>query len=181
MSLSDLQPKLADQLYTCTDSYALPAAQTDFCCSAPSPTPATAANATARSSASWFPHRALQAVRQTGLQMRSRPRPRPQVLPLRQSLRATPANGLHPPGLSPPDHRISGQLSATPSDFGRDLRHQSRVVIPSRGTLRNRHESCSSVSIGSLRCRTRQPAARQHALRLARPRSRGARHHGGCA
>jgi hypothetical protein len=182
MNLSDLQTKLADQLYTCTDNHALPAAQTDFCCSAPAPTPAAAADAAARSSAPWLPHRALQALRQAGLQMRSRPRSRPQVLPLRQSLSTAAANGLHSPGLLLPDHRISGQLSATPSALGRNLRHQSRAVISPRATLSNRHhESWSSLSAGSLRCRTRQLASRQHALRLARQRSRGTRQAGGRA
>src|SRR5215469_17105048 len=100
MNLSGLQPKLADQLYTCTDDHALQAAQTDACCSAPAPTPATAADATARSSATWFPHRALQALWQAGLQMRSRPWSWPKVLSLGQSLRATAANGLHSPRLS---------------------------------------------------------------------------------
>src|SRR5215469_10631044 len=171
MNLSRLQIKLADQLYTCTDDHAIQAAQTYFCCSTPAPTPATAADATARSSAPWFPHRALQALWQAGLQMRARPWAWPKVLSLGQSLRAATANGLHSPGLSPPDQRISGQLSATPSDFGRDMRHQSRAVIASRGALRNRHESCPHLSLGSLRCRIWQSAPRQHAFYLARQRS----------
>src|SRR5215469_12355356 len=158
MNLSRLQIKLADQLYTC--------AQTYFCCSTPAPTPATAADATARSSAPWFPHRALQALWQAGLQMRARPWAWPKVLSLGQSLRAATANGLHSPGLSPPDHGISGQLSTTPSDFGRDLRYQSRAVIASRGALRNRRESCL-LSLGSLRCRIWQSAPRQYAFYLA--------------
>ncbi len=169
MNSADLQTKVADQLYTCTDDYALPAAQTDFCCSAPAPTSAASAAATARSSTPRFSHRALQTVWQARLQMRSRPRPWPQILSLGQSLRATTANGLHPPRLFSPDHRISGQLSSASSDFGRDLRHQSRTVIPARCILRNRHEP--SRKVASLRCRTRQPASRQHPLRLARPRN----------
>lgn len=182
MKISDLQTKLADQLYTCTDKYALPTAQTDFCCSAPAPTPAPAANAATRSSAPWVPHRALQALRQAGLQMRSRPRSRAQVLPLRQSLSTAAANGLHSPGLLPPDFRISGQLSATPSALGRDLRHQSRAVISPRATLSHRHhESWSSLRAASLRCRTRQLAPGQHALRLARQPSRRTRQQGGRA
>ena len=178
MNLFDLQAKLADQLYTCTDNYALPAAQTGFCCSAPAPTPAAAAGAVARSSASWIPHRALQALRQAGLQMRSRPRSWPQVLSLPQSLSTAAANGLHPPGLLPPDLRISGQLSATPAALGRDLRHQSRAVISARCILRNRHEPYPSRNLASLRCGSRRPASRQHALRLARSRNRQ-RHRGG--
>ena len=182
MNLPDLQTKVADQLYTCTDNYAPPAAQTDFCCSAPAPTPAAAADAAARSSAPWVADRALQALRQAGLQMHSWPRSRPQVLPLGQSLSPAAANGLHSPGLLPPDHRISGQLSATPSALGRDLRHQSRAVISPRATLSHRHhDSWSSLSAASLRCRTRQLAPRQHALRLARSPSRRTKHQGGRA
>ena len=176
MRRSDLQTELADQLYTWPDNYALPAAQTAFCCFAPTPPPAIAPDAPARLPAPRFSHRALQTLWQTRLQMRSRPRSRPKVLPLSQSLRATSANGLHPPGPSPPDHRISGQLSSTPSDFGRNLCHQSRAVISPRGTLRNRHES--SLNGASLRCQTWQSAPRQHALCLARQASR---HPGGRA
>src|SRR5215469_3317031 len=179
MNVSGLQTKLADQLYTWTDNHALHTVQTDFCCFAPAPTPATAADATARSSAPWFPHRALQALWQAGLQVRSRPWTWPKVLSLGQSLRATTANGLHSPGLSPSDHGISGQLSATPSDFGRDLHYQLRAVIASRGALRNWRESCL-LSLGSLRCRIWQPAPRQHAFYLARQR-RSRESHGGCA
>lgn len=178
MNLFDLQAKLADQLYTCTDNYVFPAAQTDFCCSAPAPTPAAAAGAAARSSAPWVPHRALQALRQAGLQMRSRPRSWPQVLSFPQSISPAAANGLHSPGLLPPDQRISGQLSATPGALGRDLRHQSRAVITARCILRSRHEPCPFRNVCSLQCGSRRPASRQHALRLARLRNRQG-HRGG--
>ena len=175
---SGLQGKLADQLYTCTDNHALQCAQTDFCCSAQAPKAAIAANTTARSTPSWLSHRALQTLRQTGLQVRSRPWSWSEVLPLGQSLRATAANGLHSPGLLPPDHRISGQLSTAPSDLGGDLRHQSRAAIPPRSTLRNRHEPCPSLGLGSLGCRSWQSASRQHALCLARQRSSRESHGG---
>jgi hypothetical protein len=178
MRVSDLQSKLADQLYTCTDNHVLQYAQTDFCCSAQTPTSATAADTTARSAPSWLPHRAVQTLWQAGLQMRSRPWAWPEVLPLGQSLRATAANGLHSPGLLPPDHRISGQLSAAPSDFGRDLRYQSRAVIASRGALSNGHESRPLLSLGFLRCRSWQFAPRQHALCLARQGSSWESHGG---
>lgn len=181
MIVSGLQHKLADQLYTCTDNHALQSAQTDFCCSAPAPTSATAAHTTARSAPSWLPYRALQTLWQAGLQMRSRPGSWAEVLPLAQSLRRAAANGLHSPGLLSPGHRISGQLSSAPSDFGPDLRDQSRAVIPPRGTLRNRHASRPSLNVLSVRCRTRQPASCQHALRLARQQHSRERHRGGRA
>jgi hypothetical protein len=180
MKYSDLQTQLADQLYTWTDNHALPAAQTDFCCLTPAPPPATSPDAAARSFAPWFSPRALQTLWQTGLQMRPRPRPWSKVLPVGQSLPATAANGLRSTGLSPRNHRISSQLSTTPSDFGRDLCHQSRVVVPSRGILRNGYELCPSRSVAALRSRTWQSAGRQHALRLARQRS-SRKGHGGRA
>jgi len=181
MSISDLQTRLADQLYTCTDHYALQPAPTDRCCFAPTSPPAIAPAAPARLSAPWFSHRALQTLRQAGMQMRPRPRSWPEVLSLHQLLWRATANGLHPPGPLPPDQRVSRQLPSAPPDLGRDLRDQSRAVTPPPGTLRNRHESCSCLNLGSLRCRTWQPPPRQHALRLARPRSSRKTHRRGCA
>jgi hypothetical protein len=178
MRVSGLQGKLADQLYTYPDTHALQCAQTDFCCSAQAPKAAIAANTTARSTPSWLPHRALQTLRQAGLQVRSRPWSWPEVLPLGQPLRATPANGLRSPGLLPPGRGISDQLPAAPPDLGRDLRHQPRIAIASRGDLRNRHEPCPSLSLGSLGCRSWQSAPRQHALCLARQRSSRESHGG---
>ena len=176
MKHSDLQTQLADHLYTWSDNHALQAAQMDFCCPASATPPTTAPDAAARSFASWFSHRALQTLWQAGVQMRARARPWPKVLPVGQSLWTTAANGLRSAGLSPSNHRIFSQLSTTPSDFGRDLRYQSRVVVPSRGILRNCYESCPSRSVAFLRCRTWQSARRQHALRLARQRSRRKNH-----
>ena len=169
MRISDLHPELSDQLYIWSDTHAPQLAQTDFCCLAPTPSPAIAPAATARPRAPWFSHRALQALREAGMQVRPRPRSWPEVLPLGQSLRATTANGLDPPGLLPPDHRVCNQLPSPPSDGGRDLRDQSRAVVPSRGTLRNLHESRTCLNLG-FRRQTWQPAACEHALRLARRR-----------
>ena len=179
MRVFDLQSKIADQLYTWPDNHALRCAQTNFCCSAQAPTSAITADATARSAPAWLPYRALQTMWQAWLQMRSRPWSWPQVLPLGQSLRATAANGLHSSELLPADHRISGQLSAASPDCGRDLRYQSRAVVASRRSLRNPRELCSSLSlVGSLGCRSRQSAPRQHALCLARQRSSRESHGG---
>jgi hypothetical protein len=62
------------------------------------------------------------------------------------------------------------------------LRHQSRAVVSPRATLSHRHHaSWSSLSAGSRRCRTRQLAPGQHALRLARQRGRRTKQQGGHA
>ena len=170
----------ADQLCTWSDTHALPTAQTDFCRVASAPPTAIAPPATPRSSFAGLPHRALQAMRQAGMQVRPRPRSWPQALPLSQSLWPTTANGLHPPGLSKPGQRVSRQLPPSPRDLGRGLRHQSRTAMPPRGALSHFHEPCSRLALRSLRSQTRRPTPGQYALRLARRRIHGRSHRGGC-
>jgi hypothetical protein len=177
MRRSQLQ---ADQLYTWTDTHALPTAQTDFCRLASTPSTAIAPPATPRSSLAGFAHRALQTLRQAGMQVRPRSRSWPQVLPLGQSLWSATANGLHPPGLSQPGQRVSRQLPLSTRDLGRGLRHQSRTAMPPRGALSLPHEPCFCLALRSLRSQTRRPAPGQYALRLARRRTPWRSRRGGC-
>jgi len=170
----------ADQLCTWSDTHALPTAQTDFCRVASAPPTAIAPPATPRSSFAGLSHRALQAMRQAGMQMRPRSRSWTQVLPLGQPVWSATANGLHPPGLSPPDHRISCQLPSSTRDLGRGLRHQSRTAMPPRGALSHPHEPCSRIALRLLRSPRRRPAPGQYALRLARRRTPWRNHCGGC-
>ena len=170
----------ADQLYTWSDTHALPIAQTNFCRLASTTPTAIAPPATPRSSFAGLPHRALQTLRQAGMQVRSRSRSWPQVLPLSQSLWPATANGLHPPGLSKSGQRVSRQLPASPRDLGRGLRHQSRTAMPPRGALSHLHEPCSRLAFRSLRSQTRRPTPGEYALRLARRRTHGRSHRGGC-
>ena len=170
----------ADQLYTWPDTHALPTAQTNFCRVASTPPTALAPPATPRSSFAGLPHRALQTMRQAGMQVRPRSRSWPQVLPLGQSLWPATANGLPPPGLSKPGQRVSRQLPSSPRDLGRGLRHQSRTAMPPRGALSHSHETCSGLALLSLRSQTRRPAPGQYALRLARRRTQRRSHRGGC-
>lgn len=170
----------ADQLCTWSDSHAHPTAQTNFCRVASTPPTALTPPAAPRSSFAGLPHRALQALRQAGMQVRSRSRSWPQVLPLGQSLWPATANGLPPPALSKPGQRVSRQLPPSPRDFGRDLRHQSPTAMPPRGALSHLHEPCSSLALRFLRSQTRRPTPGQYALRLARRRIHGRSHRGGC-
>jgi hypothetical protein len=170
----------ADQLYTWSDTYALPTAQTDFCRVASTPPTAIASPAAPRSSFAGLAHRALQAMRQAGMQVRPRSRSWPQVLPLGQPVWSATANGLHPPGLSAPDHRISCQLPSSTRDLGRGLRHQSRTAMPPRGALSHPHEPCSRLALRFLRSPTRGSAPGQYALRMARRRTQWRSHRGGC-
>lgn len=170
----------ADQLYTWSDTHASQTASTLFCRRFASTSPTASTPVTpARLSVAGFPHRALQTLRQAGMQMRPRPRSWPQVLPLSQSLWPTTANGLHPPGLSKPGQRGSRQLPPSPRDLRRGLRHQSRTAMPPRGALSHFHEPCCCLVLRSLRSQTRRPTPGQYALRLARRRTHGRSHRGG--
>jgi hypothetical protein len=177
MSRSKLE---ADQLCKWSDTHALTTAQTDFCRVTPPPPTAIAPPSAARSSLAGFAHRALQTMRQAGMQVRPRPRSWPQILPLGQSLWPATANGLHPPGLSKPGQRVSRQLPSSPRDLGRGLRHQSRTAMPPRGALSQPHEPYFRLALRSLRSQTRRPAPGQYALRLARRRTHGRSRRRGC-
>jgi hypothetical protein len=169
----------ADQLYTWSDNYAHPIAQTDVCRFASTTPAAIAPPATPRSPFAGLPHRALQTMRQAGMQVRPRSWSWAQVLPVGQSLWPPTANGLHPSGLSKPGQRVSRQLPSSPRDLGRDLRSQSRTATPSRGALSHSHEPCCCLDLRSLRSQARRPALGQYALRMARWRTQRRSHRGG--
>ena len=70
------------------------------------------ANAGVRDALARLSHRALQALRQTGLQVCRRPRPWPQVLPIRELSRPPAANGLRATSRSYTQRRRApGELS----------------------------------------------------------------------
>jgi hypothetical protein len=52
--------------------------------------------------------------------------------------------------------------------------------MPPRGALSHLHEPCSRLALRSLRFQTRRPTPGQYALRLARRRTHGRSHRGGC-
>jgi len=126
---------LSDQLYYWSDQDAktigiIPAAATQG-----------AAAQTARPSAdpARFPHRALQALREAGLQVRPGARPRAQVLPLHQPDRPRTPNGLRAPRIPRPGTGIFGQLPSRAGDHRRDLADQSGTSTPQRGFVETRH------------------------------------------
>lgn len=82
-----------------------------------------------------FPHRALQALRQSGMPLSTRTWPRSQVLPFGQSGRRAPRDGLRPRRLFPASRRVSGQLSERAATTRKDLQSQSRTPTPSRSLL----------------------------------------------
>jgi hypothetical protein len=110
-----------------------------------------------------FAYRALQALWQTGLQMRSGAGPWAQVLPLDQSARCQARNGLRPSRRATNRCSVFGKLSRGPRDPGSDLRDQSRVVT-SQGDLVE--ETRVPSKHRNLCCTDRSPpgrrACRQH-------------------
>ncbi len=110
-----------------------------------------------------FAHRALQTLRQTRLQMRHRPWPRPQVLSITEPQRRTSADGLCPPGLSGAGARGAGQLPSYARDPGGDLRHQPRAAAPPGTTLRDGGERLRPAAHRSTRYPSCFHPDRQHA------------------
>src|SRR5260370_35964930 len=86
-----------------------------------------------------FSHRALQTLRQAGMQMRRRPRPWPQVLSVGQLPGLAAANGLRAAGVIRANGGVPGKLPPSPRDPGGDLRDQPRTAAPPRGALKAGH------------------------------------------
>ncbi len=116
----------------------------------------------------WFPDRAIQAVRQAGMQMCRGPRTWPQVLPVDQLPRPEAADGLCAAGSCAPGGRVSVQLSSDARDPGPHLRDQSRVAASPRGALKGCHERIADSLLSTDRCRAGGRAVGQHVGRLAR-------------
>jgi hypothetical protein len=168
MNISSLQ---ADQLGTWSDNHASQLAQAALIRFAPTPPTAVTAAAAARASAPRLAHRALQTLRQTGMQVCRRSRPWSQVLPLGKLPRLATANGLRSASASCPGSRMSRQLPPGPDHRGGDLRDQPRTAAPPRGAIASGDESTFFLlrfarhAIGCC-------APGQYAGRLARERSR---------
>jgi hypothetical protein len=152
----------SDQFYTWSDEYTEAAtgglAQTTYCSSAPVTSPP--------GDPARLTYRALQALRQAGMQMRRWPRSRPQILSLREPPRLTATNGLCAAGVLRTNGRAPGQLSPGSRDIRRDLRDQPRTAAPPRGTLRNGRERSAFLAYGLYRCEIGWRAPRQYARRL---------------
>ena len=110
------------------------------CRIAKTPQRSPAPTAPAQGDPARLPHRALQAVRQAGMQMRRRSRPWPQVLSFGELPGLAAANGLCAAGVLRPDGRVPRQLPPSPRDLRGDLRDQPRTAAPPGGALKGRHE-----------------------------------------
>ena len=127
-----------------------------------------ASAATASTDPARFPHRAIQALWQAGMQVRRWSWSWSQVLPLGQLSGPEAADGLCAAGESRAGNGVAGQLSSGTRNLGRSLRDQPRVAAPPRGALTRCHEGVSK----RLRCwdrfRTGRRASCQYAGGLAR-------------
>ena len=141
--------------------------------------PVAAANAGFGHAPTWLAHRALQALRQTWLQMCRRPRSWSQVLPVRELSRSPTANGLRASGRLRRRYRTTGELSPGPRDHRGDLRDQPRTLTPPRGALRGGGEPVVAAAHPIHRSSPGRRTHRQHARGLAHRRSRAGTDRGG--
>jgi|SRR3954447_1417525 len=166
----DLPVIESDQLYTWSDEQHTEGATGDLAQTphgSPAPTTSTPGDP------AWLPDRALQALRQAGMQMRRRSRSRSQVLPVCQLPGFAAANGLRATGVLHANSGTPRQLSPSPRDLRGDLRDQPRAAAPPRGALRNGRERSAFLAGGAYGCETGRRAPRQYARRLAgRPSKR---------
>jgi hypothetical protein len=137
------------------------------------------ANAGVRDALARLADRALQALRQTGLQVCRRPRPWPQVLPVGEFPGAPATNGLRAAGRLRRRHRTPGELSPRPRDHRGDLRDQPRTIAPPRGALRGAGEPVVAVTHPHHRSAIGRRTYRQHARGLAHRRARAGTDRGG--
>src|ERR1700688_3076266 len=160
---------ISDKLATWSDENPEPA----HCRFAKTPQLSAAPVAPAASDSSRLAHRALQTMRQAGMQMRRRPRPWPQILSVGQLSGLAAADGLCAPRALRSDGRTPGQLPPRPRDSRGDLRDQPRTTAPPRGALgayRAHSGFCPSYTD---RCGIGRPTPRQYARGLARRQSTG--------
>jgi len=113
-------------------------------------------------------HRALLALRQTGLQVRPRRGSRPQVLPLGELPWPATTAGLRAPGRLRAGQPVLGQSPAASHHRRRNLRDQSRTAAPPRGALSNAGGRTEPSTRPRHRHRCCRRAADQYGPELAR-------------
>ena len=166
---------LSDQLYTWSETHEQRARRHI----AKTPQRSSAPTASAQVHPPRFPHRALQTLWQTGMQMLRRPRSRPQVLSFGELSGLASANGLCAAGGSRPNGGVPRQLPQNPRDLREDLRDQPRTIAPPGGALKGPYERSAFRPPRTIRCCVGRRAPRQHARRLARRRPIGLANRGG--
>jgi hypothetical protein len=156
----------SDQLYTWSDGYT----KRIRCRAAKSPQRSCAPTSPAEIDPARFPHRALQALRQAGMQVCRWARTWAEVLSVGKLSRPAAANGLRATGCLRPNSGVSRQLSPKPRDSGDDLRDQPGTSAPPRGALEGHHERVIRRHPRPDRCGIGRRVSRQYARSLDRRR-----------
>ena len=160
---------LSDQLCTWSDEYTYGTC----CCTSQTPRRPCASAAAPSIDSAWLSNRAIQAMRQAGMQMCRWSRAWAQVLSVGELSRPAPADGLRAPGGLRASFGVSCQLSAYARDSGRDLRDQPRVAAPTRGALRTCHAPTGFCPPDAVRCGIGRHAPGQYVGSLAGQPFRG--------
>jgi hypothetical protein len=122
--------------------------------------------------------RAIQTLRQAGMQMCRGSGPRPEVLPVGELPRRAAADGLRSPGKSGSHSCARHQLPRGAHDPRGSLRDQPRAVTAPRGALKAGGErNVAAAHPTDRRCR-RRAASRQHGRGMARRRAARNQHRG---
>lgn len=106
-----------------------------------------------------FADRTLQTLRQAWMSMRSRPWPRPQVLPFGHASKVPAADGIRSASVPTAGHATARELQAVARDTRRDLRHQHRIASSQGTPLTHTDGHRSGHSNGGSLCR-------EHASRM---------------
>ena len=175
LTTTSLVGLLSDQLYAWSDEH------TERTCRRTAKTPqrSCASTAPAPIGPARLPHRAIQTMRQAGMQVRRRAWTRPQVLSVGELPGPAAANGLRAAGSLRANSGVPHQLSPKPRDSGDDLRDQPRTAAPSRGALERPHKRVTRYRPRPDRCGIGRRASGQYARRLARRHPREFVHCGG--
>lgn len=175
LTTTPLAGLLSDQLYTWSDGHA----KRTRCRTAKTPQRSCASTAPAQIGPARLPHRAIQTMRQAGMQVRRRAWTWPQVLSVGELPGPAAANGLRAAGGLRANSGVSHQLSPKPRDPGDDLRDQPRTAAPSRDALERHYERVTRCRPRPDRCGIGRRASGQYARRLARRHPREFVHCGG--
>ncbi len=159
-----LDSVLSDQLFTWSDEHT----HGTCCCTSQTPQRPCAPAAAPSIYPAWLSNRAIQAMRQAGMQMCRWSQAWAQVLSVGELSGPASPDGLRAPGGSWTGFGVSCQLSANARDSGRDLRDQPRVAAPARGALTRLHEPVSSCHACTDRGGVWRGNSGQYAGRLAR-------------
>jgi hypothetical protein len=158
---------ISDQLYTWSDGYT----KKIRCRAAKTPQRSCAPTSPSEIDPARLPNRALQALRQAGMQVCRWARPWAEVLSVSKLSRPATANGLRAAGSLWANNGVSRQLSPDPRDSGNDLRDQSGTSAPPRGALERHHERVIGRPPRLDRCGIGWRVSRQYARSLDRRRS----------